>query len=60
MEKSNFRIECANFADDGTLCMVLLDYKCKMSNKIKYNYRSNMKNEKWVLMCFLTGQDSIN
>ena len=43
MERSNFRIEFANFADDGTLCMVPLDYKCKLTEKIKYNYRFNMQ-----------------
>ena len=44
MEKSNFGIEMANFADDCTLCMVPLDYKCKLSNVMKYNYRYNMQN----------------
>ena len=44
MERSNMRIEFANFADDCTLCMAPLDYKCILSDKIKYNYRFNMQN----------------
>ena len=44
MERLNVRIEFANFADDCTLCMAPLDYKCILSDKIKYNYRFNMQN----------------
>ena len=43
MERSNFRIEMANFADDCTFCMVPMDYKCNLTDKIKFNYRSNMQ-----------------
>ena len=43
MERSNFRIEMADFADDCTLCMVPMDYKCKTSNKMMRHYRYNMQ-----------------
>ena len=39
----NFRIDFSNFADDCSLCMVPMDYKCELNNYIKYNYRLVMQ-----------------
>ena len=43
VDRLSFPTDFSNFADDCTLEMIPMDYKCRLTNQIKYNYRKSLQ-----------------